>query len=87
MTITTKNAAVTYIDEVIEKIDFLSQLVTGNDHLNGKDQTEAAKTNMELVYNRLVKEKDKMIAVSGMEILIDDMIAKERAKHEKQSAV
>jgi len=86
MTIETKNQAEAYIAEMLDKVDFLSKLVTGNQHINGEDNTIQTRTHMDLVQKRLEKERDNIGSISGMEVLIDELIEIERKKHDDQAA-
>lgn len=86
MTIETKNQAEAYIAEMLDKVDFLSKLITGNQHINGDDTTIQTRTHMDLVQKKLEKEKDNISSISGMEVLIDELIEIERKKHDDQAS-
>ena len=86
MTIETKNQAEAYIAEMLDKVDFLSKLITGNQHINGNATTIQTRTHMDLVQKKLEKERDNIGSISGMEVLIDELIEIERKKHDDQAA-
>ena len=74
-----------YMQDIIDKMDFLSKLVNGNRHINGDETTDKIFNHIDAVTRSLDNHQKKIKELSGMEVLIDELIAMEREKHEEQS--
>ena len=74
-----------YMQDILDKMDFLSKLVNGNRHINGDENTNKIFVHINHVTRSLDNHQKKIKELSGMEVLIDELIAMERKKHEEQS--
>lgn len=74
-----------YMQDILDKMDFLSELVNGNRHINGDENTNKIFEHINFVTRSLDSHQKKIKELSGMEVLIDELIAMERKKHEEQS--